>query len=67
MNLIKCFTEEFHLHMEEGSDHLPRVKIEASVVLAENEEVTVIESDNIKYAINTACEKYITQKKGGAK
>lgn len=67
MNLIKCFTEEFRLHMEEGSDHLPRVKIEASVVLAENEEVTVIESDNIKYAINTACERYIKQKEGGAK
>ena len=67
MNLIKCFPEEFHLQMEEGADHLPRVKIEASVVLVENEEVTGIESNNIKYAMVTACERYIKQKEGGAK
>ena len=48
MNLIKCFAEEFHLHMEEGADNLPRVKIEASLVLVENEEVTGIETNNIK-------------------
>ena len=53
--------------MEEGADHLPRVKIEASVVLAENEEVTVIETDNIKYAMVTACSRYVKQKEGGAK
>ena len=53
--------------MEEGTDHLPRVKIEASVVLAENEEVTGIESNNIKYAMVTACERYIKQREGGNK
>ena len=53
--------------MEEGADHLPRVKIEASVVLVEPAEVTGIETNNIKYAMVTACERYIKQKEGGVK
>lgn len=67
MTLTKCFAEGFNCRLEEGVETLPRLKIEASVVLYEKESVTTIQSDNIKCALVTACEKYITQKEGGAK